>query len=310
MFQTPAAPPPLPRRNRTIDRLSRRERQQALSSEPPSSGPGEFTRMFQTPAASPPPPVPHRLPLHRAPPASEFTRMFQTPAAHLRRPQSNDRPFITPERKPVPPAEPPPSGPGEFTRMFQTPAASPPPPTQPPPPSSAPPAGEFTRMFQTPAASPTPPPPPPAAPQAKAAEPGEFTRFFQAPQQASSTPAAHPAYKDPFAKAQEPAAPASGVGEFTRMFGTPVVSANPMPHAQPPSAAFPQHRAAPTTTAATRPWRVHADVRHSGTACARSATGATCCARSSAATRRGCAAAGLRKSPATSLYLSGWEFCC
>src|SRR5205085_817907 len=58
---------------------------------------------------------------------------------------------------------------------------------------------------------------------------------------------AHPAYKDPFAKAAEPTSPNIGVGEFTRMFGTPVVSENAMPHANPmqppPQQAPPQPQA-------------------------------------------------------------------
>ena len=114
-------------------------------------------------------------------------------------PVSNDRPFITPERTPRQPEPPPKPGRGVHADVPNTRSSG----------STADAnalstasigetgAGEFTRMFQTPAS-------PSATATGQAAEPGEFTRFFQAPQQASSTPAAHPAYKDPFAKARNP----------------------------------------------------------------------------------------------------------
>ena len=91
--------------------------------------------------------------------------MFQTPAATPPDNNLQNRPFITPER-PIRAPEPPKGEPGEFTRMFQTPPATPP-------------------------------------PQARPADPGEFNKFFQTPQQSPSGPTAHPAYKDPFAKATD-----------------------------------------------------------------------------------------------------------
>ena len=57
-------------------------------------------------------------------------------------------------------------------------------------------------MFQTPTAR-----PPPLAvlrrrPRSRQIL-GEFSKFFQTPQQSPSGPTAHPAYKDPFAKATD-----------------------------------------------------------------------------------------------------------
>jgi len=210
IFQTPAAKEPVGSFTRTFEvPVMKQPPAAAPPPSPPSTPqaqPGEFTRMFQVPAEPTPAAAPHPPSPQAKQGPGEFTRMFQAPVEHRpstpnptpQRPPSDDRPFITPDRTPRSP-EPPKAGPGEFTRMFQTPAAPPP-----PPPTTAKPAAE-----------------------------GEFTKFFQTPQQ-PATPTAHPAYKDPFAKAAEPSAASRDAGEFTRMFGTPVVSANPMPHAQPP----------------------------------------------------------------------------
>ena len=183
----------------------------ATPEPPPSSEPGEFTRMFQTPAAPADPVLPGETadvaPTAPAEPG-DFTRMFSTPA-------------IPREAAPQPPVEPRAQGPGEFTRMFQSveqpipqnaatlanPVWQPAPPAPAPPPPSAPmqpteaatgifkptvvppeptiqqPSGvsEFTRVI----AVPTPPPPPaPEAPPAIAAS-------APAPQ---PTPVAKPSY--------------------------------------------------------------------------------------------------------------------
>ena len=173
MFQAPAAASL--RTNRTVIHLP---------NSPARASSRECSRRLQ-PLLRPrkrrlrqPPSVPRQGP-------GEFTRMFR-PRLHRRcncTARSQDRPFITPDR---PLRHPEPRSPGLVSSLG----------------CSKP---HCRRSSETTPADSCP------TGRAKPAEPGEFTRFFQTPQQ-STTPAAHPAYKDPFAKAQEPTAPESGVG--------------------------------------------------------------------------------------------------
>ena len=248
MFQTPSTPTARPQVKEDVGVSTRtfqvpvvKQEAPAPPAPPPAQAknePGEFTRMFQAPAAPASEPVVPTPPAQPSGPG-EFTRMFQTPAPLLR----PRKPLLLsllrfPSRVP-----------GEFTRMFQAPPTPPErpfitpdrTPRTPEPPNVH--ACEFTRMFETATAPAAPTPSMPAPPAAKPAGAWRIHPIFSDPQQ-SSTPAAHPAYKDPFAKAQEPTAPESGVGEFTRMFGTPAVSANPLPHTSipPAPAAIPKPR--------------------------------------------------------------------
>ena len=190
-----------------------------------SSASGEFTRMFQAPSTAPDPPVPPQASQPSGP--GEFTRMFQTPPAGPPQqpipPVSQDRPFITPDR-PARTPDPPKSGPGEFTAHV---------------PNSRAPRAPLRLL-------------PPLNRPNPESSPGFFKRPSSRPR-----PGAHPAYKDPFAKAQEPAAPESGAGEFTRMFGVPAVSANALLRRKLhlPSAAQPR-RAASTAAGAGRVHRM------------------------------------------------------